>query len=114
MQSATAYSICSICGERHARGAPHVWKDAAPKSNAVRPEAKPPGGGSVNSPRRQPRKGRDQEKRDAGPGESPGATLPNVARGGALIAPPNECAYCDARRAYTAERMRKSRKKDAP
>lgn len=114
MQSATAYSVCDICKERHPRGAQHIWKDALTPSNGGEREATAsPIATAVNSPHRQPRKGRDQEKRDVGPGESPGAVLPNVARGGALIAPPGQCDYCDARRAYTADRMRKSRKKEA-
>src|SRR5688572_9516577 len=111
MASATAYSICDLCGERHARGAPHIWK--TPRSDAYEGTVKPEAvGGSINSPRRQAATPR-VEKSNAGPGESPGAhSLPNVARGVALIAPPGKCDWCDARRAYTAGQMRGRRAKE--
>jgi hypothetical protein len=116
MVSATAYSICDICGERHARGAPHVWKDAASKSSAPAPSSIPAepakrGSGSVNSPRRRS-EGRAEaqlkvrsEKRDAGAGESPAP--PTVDEDTPTFDP--NCPSCVKRKAIDEARVKRYR-----
>lgn len=95
---ATGYSVCDICGQRHARDSAHVW----PKD---RGEAGPDDGKSEGAATAI--RGRLRRSRTLGVGGR------NKARGGDLIAPPGECAYCDRRRAYNTEKMRRAREKDA-
>lgn len=88
MAKATAYSVCDLCRERHARGAPHIWKLQAHPEPLARPVAKVPAGGL---PRSVPKA--------------------RATKGGDLIAPLGVCEWCDRRRAYTAAAMKASRKR---
>lgn len=120
MPSVTSYTICDICGERHPRGAAHIWKTET-KSDAPVPVPIPAkavtGNGSVNSPRRRTKRAASlstspaavvrSEKKDAGAGESPAPVHAHIPR-----YDPN-CASCQAARIGELERVRKHRERRA-
>lgn len=106
------YRLCNICDppRRHPVGEAHRFRDREEQDEAVYA----PGASNRRSARRPvPISAQSVVGSEAAPNitqEDAGAQEGGKARGsGALCAPPGQCEFCDARRAYAARAMKQKR-----